>query len=102
MRTAVALAVALGAVVATTAAAAPRPHVEHAHAGAVDAVFTYSYDPAAFRFVRQHLTIKRDGVTSFSALLRKPPGNGLNAQPSGYFAHRRSVSVTDIDGDGEP
>ena len=99
---AAALAVALGAILVTTAAAAPRPHVERAKAGAVEAVFTYSYDPAAFRFTRQHLTIARDGVTSFSALLRKPPGNGANAQPSGYFTHRRSVSVTDIDGDGEP
>jgi hypothetical protein len=102
VRAAVALAVALGAVLVTTAAAAPRPHVEHASAGAVEATFTYSYNPAAFRFTRQHLTIKRDGVASFAALLRKPPGGGFNAQPSGYFTHRRSVSVTDIDGDGEP
>jgi len=102
VRAAVALAVALGAVFVTTAGAAPRPHVEHASAGAVEATFTYSYDPAAFRFTRQHLTIERDGVTSFSASLRKPPGGGFNAQPSNYFTHRRSVSVTDIDGDGEP
>jgi hypothetical protein len=99
---AVALAVALGAVLVTTAAAAPRPHIERARAGTVEAVFSYSYDAAAFRFTGQHLTIKRDGVTSFSAKLRKPPGNGSDAQPSGYFTHRRSVSVTDIDGDGEP
>jgi len=99
-----ALAVALaGVVLVTTAAAAPRPHVERAHAGAVTAVFTYSFDAAAFRFTRQHLTITRDGASSFSARLRKPPqGNGFNAQPSGYFQHQRSVSVTDIDGDGEP
>jgi len=105
VRTAVALAVALfglGSVVVSTAAAAPRPHVERAQAGAVEAVFSYSYDAAAFRFTRQRLTITRDGVKSFSAPLRKPPGGGLNAQPSGYFAHHRSVSVTDVDGDGEP
>jgi hypothetical protein len=102
VRTATALAVALGAVVVTTAAASPRPHVERASAGAVEATFAYSYDPTAFRFTRQRLTIVREGVTSFSALLRKPPAGGFNAQPSGYFTHRRSVSVTDIDGDGEP
>jgi hypothetical protein len=102
VRAAAALAVALGAVFVTTAGAAPRPHVEHASAGAVEATFTYSYDAAAFRFSRQHLTIERDGVKSFSAPLRKPPGGGFNAQPSGYFTHHRSVSVTDVDGDGEP
>lgn len=102
VRTAAALAVVLGAVVVTTAAAAPKPHVERAHAGAVEAVFSYSYDAAAFRFSHQRLTIERDGAKRFSAKLRKPPGGGLNAQPAGYFSHRRSVFVTDIDGDGEP
>ncbi|HEX3686381.1 MAG TPA: VCBS repeat-containing protein [Gaiellaceae bacterium] len=103
MRTAAALAVALGAVVVTTAAAAaPKPHVERARAGAVEAVFSYSYDAAAFRFSRQRLTIERDGAKRFSARLRKPPGGGFNAQPAGYFSHRRSVLVTDVDGDGEP
>ena len=102
VRTAAALAVALGAVCVTTAAAAPRPYVERASAGAVEAVFSYSYDAAAFRFTKQRLTITRDGVKSFSGPLRKPPGGGLNAQPSGYFAQRRSVSVTDVDGNGEP
>jgi hypothetical protein len=103
VRTAVALAVALfGGVLVTTAGATPRPHVERASAGAVEAVFSYDYDAARFRFTQQRLTIERDGVKSFSALLRKPPGGGFNAQPSGYFAHKRSVSVTDVDGDGEP
>jgi hypothetical protein len=102
VRTAAALAVALGAVMVSTAAAAPRPHVERAKAGAVEAVFTYNFDAAAFRFRRQRLTITRDGVKSFSARLRKPPHGGFDAQPAGYFAHRRSVSVTDVDGDGEP
>jgi hypothetical protein len=102
VKAAAALAVALVGLVATTASAAPRPHVERASAGAVEAIFTYAYDAAAFRFSRQRLTIKRDGVTSFSAPLGKPPAGGFNAQPSGYFTHRRSVSVTDVDGDGEP
>lgn len=106
MKAAAALAVALfgpGAVLVTPAAAAPRPHVERAQAGAVTAAFTYSFDAAAFHFSRQHLTIKRDGTTAFSAALCKPPrGSGFNAQPSGYFEHRRSVSVTDVDGNGEP
>jgi hypothetical protein len=102
VRTAAALAVALGAVVVPTAAAAPKPHVERAHAGTVEAVFSYSYDAAAFRFSRQRLTIERESAKRFSARLRKPPGGGFNAQPAGYFSHRRSVSVTDVDGDGEP
>jgi hypothetical protein len=103
VRTAVALVVALGAVVVTTAAAAaPKPHVERAHAGAVEAVFSYSFDAPAFRFSKQRLTIARGGVTSFSSRLRKPPAGGFNAQPAGYFARRRSVFVTDVDGDGEP
>jgi hypothetical protein len=102
VRTAVALVVALGAVVVTTAAAAPRPHVERARAGVVEAVFSYSFNSAAFHFSKQRVTIARDGVTSFSSRLRKPPGGGFNAQPAGYFSHRRSVFVTDVDGDGEP
>ena len=105
VRSAAALAVALfglGAVVVTTAAAAPKPHVEHARAGAVEAVFSYRYDAAAFRFTRQRLEIERNGKTAFSAALRKPPGGGFNAQPAGYFLHKRSVFVTDVDGDGEP
>ena len=102
VRTAAALAVALGLVFVTIATAAPKAHVERAKAGAVEAVFSYSYDAAAFRFSRQRLTITRDGVKSFSAKLRKPPAAGFNAQPSGYFAGHRSVLVTDVDGDGEP
>jgi hypothetical protein len=105
VKAASALAVALvglAAVLVTTASAAPKPHTERAQAGAVEAVFSYSYDPAAFRFSRQRLTIKRGGVPSFSAKLRKPPAGGLNAQPAGYFARKRSVLVTDVDGDGEP
>jgi hypothetical protein len=98
----VVLAVVLGAVFATNAAAAPRPHVERAQTATVQAVFSYSWDPAKFRFSRQHIAITRDGATRFSANLRKPPGNGANAQPAGFFSHKRSVSLTDLDGDGEP
>jgi len=104
VRTAAALAVALvglGAVVVATAAAAPKPHVERARAGAVEAVFSYSYNAAAFRFSRQRLVITRDRKTSFSSSVRKPPG-GVDTQPAGYFSHRRSVFVTDVEGDGEP
>jgi hypothetical protein len=99
---AAALAVGLGVLLASTAAAAPRPHVERAASGSVSAVFTYSYDPAKFRFSKQHLTIRRAGVTRFTAALRQPPSGGFNAQPAGYFSHRRSVSLSDLDGDGEP
>jgi hypothetical protein len=95
-------AVALGVVFVATAAAAPRPHVERARAGDVEAVFSYSYDAAKFRFTKQHLTIRRAGEIRFAARLRRPPDAGLNAQPAGYFSHRRSVSITDLDGDGEP
>jgi hypothetical protein len=102
VRQAVALAVALGAVLVTTAAAAPKPHVERAQSGEVQAVFTYSYDRAKFRFAKQRLKIKRLGATRFSARLRRPPRGGLNAQPAGFFENRRSVSITDLDGDGEP
>ncbi len=99
-----ALAVALGAVFVTSAAAAPRPHVERAQTDAVQAVFTYSWDPAKFRFSRQHIAISRDGTTRFSAYLRKPPTSSgtANAQPASFFSHKRSVSLTDLDGDGEP
>lgn len=102
MRGVAALAVALGAVFATSAVAAPRPHVERAQAGAVEAVFTYSWDPARFRFSRQHLTIRRDGATRFAAFVRRPPDGGANAQPAGFFQQKRSVSLSDLDGDGEP
>jgi hypothetical protein len=99
---ATALAVALGVVVVTTAAAAPRPHVERARAGDAEAVFSYSYDAAKFRFTKQRLAIRRAGEVRFAARLRRPPEGGLNAQPARYFSHRRSVSIGDLDGDGEP
>jgi hypothetical protein len=103
VRTAAALAVALGAVVfASTATAVPRPHVERAGSGDVRAVFSYSYDPAKFRFAKQRLTITRLGATRFSSRLRRPPRGGTNAQPAGFFSHKRSVSLSDLDGDGEP
>ena len=104
MKGVAALAVALGAVFVTSAAAAPRPHVERAQTGTVQAVFSYSWDPAKFRFSGQHIAIKREGATRFSAYLRRPPESGgtANAQPAGFFSHKRSVSLTDLDGDGEP
>jgi hypothetical protein len=102
VRPAVALAVALGAVFVTTAAAAPKPHVERVRAGEVEAIFSYTYDRAKFRFEKQRLTIKRLDETRFSARLRRPPRGGFNAQPARYFQHRPSVSITDLDGDGEP
>jgi hypothetical protein len=102
VRSAAALAVALGLVFVGSAASAPKPHVERARAGAVEAVFSYSYDAAKFRFTKQRLRIRRSGETRFAARLRRPPDGGLNAQPAGYFAHRRSVSISDLDGDGEP
>jgi hypothetical protein len=97
-----ALAAALAAVFATTAAAAPRPHIEHAQAGGVEATFTYAWDPAKFHFSSQHLAITREGVSRFAAFLRRPPKHGVNAQPAGFFQHKRSVSISDLDGDGEP
>jgi len=102
VRTAAALAVALGAVLVTTAASAPKPHVERARSGAVEATFTYAYDPARFRFSRQRLVISREGAARFDARLRRPPQGGFEAQPAGYFSQRRSVSISDLDGDGEP
>jgi hypothetical protein len=95
-------AVVLALIFATAAAAAGKPHVERAHVGAVEAVFSYRYDASKFRFTKQRLTITRSGKMEFAALLGRPPGGGLNAQPAGYFAHRRSISITDLDGDGEP
>jgi hypothetical protein len=78
--------------------------VERAQTGTVQAVFSYSWDPAKFRFSGQHIAIKREGATRFSAYLRRPPESGgtANAQPAGFFSHKRSVSLTDLDGDGEP
>lgn len=97
-----ALVVALAAAFVSGAAAAPRPHVEHARAGAVEATFTYAWDPVRFHFSGQHLAIKREGVSRFAAFLRRPPGNGVDAQPAGFFQHKRSVSISDLDADGEP
>jgi hypothetical protein len=110
VRPAAALAVALGAVLAasaaavaaTSAATAPKPHKERVRSGDVEAVFSYTYDRAKFRFGKQHLTIKRLGETRFSKRLRRPPRGGFNAQPARYFEHRPSVSISDLDGDGEP
>ncbi|HVD49115.1 MAG TPA: hypothetical protein VNB50_03705, partial [Gaiellaceae bacterium] len=89
MRNAAALAVALGIVIAPTAAAAPRPHVERARAGLVEVTFSYAYDAAKFGFSRQRLVIRRAGVTRFAAALRRPPSPGGRAQPANYFDHRR-------------
>jgi hypothetical protein len=102
VRIAAALAVALGAVVVTTADAAPKPRVERARTGIVEAVLSYAYDPATFRFSRQRLVIAREGATRFSRPLGRPPSPGGQAQPANYFSHRRSVSVRDLDGDAEP
>ena len=102
VRNAAALAVALGIVIAPTAAAAPRPHVERARAGVVEVTFSYAYDAAKFGFSRQRLVIRRAGVTRFAAALRRPPSPGGRAQPANYFDHRRSVSVRDLDRDGAP
>ena len=102
VRNAAALAVALGIVIAPTAAAAPRPHVERARAGLVEVTFSYAYDAAKFGFSRQRLVIRRAGVTRFAAALRRPPSPGGRAQPANYFDHRRSVSVRDLDRDGAP
>jgi hypothetical protein len=104
VRPATALAAALGAVLvlAASANAAPKPHTERAQSGDVEAIFSYTYDRAKFRFGAQRLTIKRLGETRFSARLRKPPLGGFNAQPARYFEHRPSVSISDLDGDGEP
>jgi hypothetical protein len=97
------LAAVLAALVAASAAgAAPRPHVERAQAGAVEAVFTYAWDAPRFRFTGQHLVIRHDGVIRFSADVRRPPDDGANAQPANFFQHTRSVSLSDLDGDGEP
>ena len=97
-----AVAVALGVVFTATAAAAPKPRVERVRAGNVEAVFSYAYDAARFRFSKQRLTIRREGAIRFAARLRRPPQGGLDAQPAGYFSHRRSVSISDLDADGEP
>jgi hypothetical protein len=97
-----ALALALGVVFTATAGAAPKPRVERARAGNLEAVFSYAYDAARFRFTKQRLTIRREGALRFAARLRRPPEGGLNAQPAGYFSHRRSISISDLDGDSEP
>ena len=98
----VALAAALAGVAAASAGAATKPHVETARSGGVEAVLTYRYDATRVRFTNQRLTIKRAGVTRFSAALRRPPDGGFDAQPARYFAHKRSVSISDLEADGEP
>jgi hypothetical protein len=102
VRSAAALAAALGLVLVTTAAAAPRPHVERVRSGAVEAVFSYTYDAAKSRFAHEHLTIRRGGVVRFAASLRRRPCSFCELQPANYFSHVPSVSIRDLDGDGEP
>jgi hypothetical protein len=103
VRTAAALAVALGAVVVATADAAPKPGVERARSQGVAAIFSYAVgEPGGAGFSRLRLVIRRHGVTRFSARLRRAPSPGGQAQPANYFERRRSVSVRDLDGDGEP
>jgi hypothetical protein len=102
VRSAAALAVALGLVFVTTAAAAPKPHVERARSGELEAVFSYTYDAAKTRFAHQHLTIRRGGVVRFAASLRRRPCDFCDLQPANYFSHTPSVSIRDLDGDGEP
>jgi hypothetical protein len=102
VRTAAALAVALGLVFAASAVAAPRLHVEEARSGEVAAVFSYSYDAAKSRFARQHLRIRRAGLVRFSAGLRRRPCAHCQLQPANFFSRGPSVSIRDLDGDGEP
>ena len=104
MKAAVALAsLAPAAVLASGGLAVPKPRVERARSGDVAAAFSYALGgPRPAGFSRQRLVIRRAGVTRFAARLRKPPPPAGQAQPANYFEHRRSVSVRDLDGDGEP
>ena len=97
----VAVVLALGAAVTAAAGAAPRPHVERARLGSVEATFSYTYNRAKFRFANQHLTIRRAGSTRFSARLRRLC-DYCDVQPANFWTSKRSVSIRDLDGDGEP
>jgi hypothetical protein len=97
-----AIALAAAVVGVPTASAVPRHHIERTRSGAVEAVFSYSADLARYRFTGQRLTIRRGRTNRFRAALRHPPCAGCSAQPANFFDHKRSVSIRDLDGDGEP
>jgi hypothetical protein len=95
------LALAVGAAVCGTASAgAARHFVETASKGSVRAQFSYDYSLSASRFSHQHVRIERAGTVLVDSPVR-PLHSGDLVQP-GSFRAGKSVSVADLDGDGEP
>lgn len=104
----VALACVLAACLSAAGAgrAAPIPRAETAHLGQVTAELTYLLDDAAQdfrqRFTHLHLRIRRGDAVLFDADVL-PLCPGCAAWPaSGGAGDASSVSVSDLEGDGEP
>ena len=95
------LGVALGG---DAAAARARTVTESARDGAVTAQLSYHRTPTRFedRFSALSLTIERGGNTLLSGPLA-PPCDGCELVPANaVFRQGKSISVQDLDGDGEP
>ena len=96
------LALATAAALCPAASAATHRHfVETDSSGAVRAEFSYDHVAGTYRFARPHLTIERMGNVILSVAVR-PLDRGYLVQPANFFAHRRSLSVRDLDGGAEP
>jgi hypothetical protein len=95
------LALVAGAVFCTTASGETnRRVVEQASKGVVQAQFSYDFNPASFRFSNERLRIERAGTVLVDSPVR-PLSKEYEAAP-GYFRSKKSISVADLDGDGEP
>jgi hypothetical protein len=96
----------LALLVATPAAAAPKPVAEEAKAGEVGAELTFLYDPNTDdfrqRFTNLHLTIERSNSTLVDTDVQ-PPCQHCEAWPAGGGdPSSPSLHALDLDQDGEP
>jgi hypothetical protein len=95
------LALAVGAAVCATASAGVARHfVETAIRGDVRAQFSYDFSPSRSRFSHPYVRIERAGTALVDSAVR-PLHDGYPVQP-GSFRAGKSISVADLDGDGEP
>src|SRR3954454_14267328 len=98
------VALALLLVAAGPASGATR--TETSKSGQVSATFTYDYKKTRFGtydFSKLHLTIDRAGARLLDAAVEAPTCEGCTSWPAGQGRKgTRSVTVRDLDADGEP
>jgi hypothetical protein len=105
----VAMATVAAAVLVGAAAAAPthtvKRYTEVATSSAVQATFSYSYNPKTFVFADVRLQITRSSHVLLNGIIHPPPRESYaRVWPANFLPRRstKSVFVQDLDLDGEP